>query len=305
MKPTRFAPDMTEAILFDTTGRSEAELELRLGRRERSLAGWSARMGSRSRRSVGLRTSGSIFSGSACGRGAPRTAGSPTTASPWVEPAVFPPVLPVIRTRSAEDVIALDASIRGDRLHAPARPDQALSGEAGRQSRGPATRVRHDRGARRQGRGLGRGTLGPARQQRQCPRDQNRRRGRISSGGCARLRRCPVGDGQGSRAELPARGSRRRSTNDGPSDAWLDDPGRVVDDAGQPIEGVRVVPKVKNPRPRWAGSVYLDELQGTTDRDGRYNLEGMPEDVTCDVVAEGWRRSEGRRSRLRTSRRTS
>ena len=40
------------------------------------------------------------------------------------------------------------------------------------------------------------------------------------------------------------------------------------------------------PSPSWAGFVYLDELKATTDRDGRFTLEGMPEGVTCDFVAE-------------------
>ena len=63
--------------------------------------------------------------------------------------------------------------------------------------------------------------------------------------------------------------------------------GRVVDDAGAPIEGVRVVPQINNPKPNWVGFVYLDALQAKTDRDGRFTLEGMPENVKCDVVAEG------------------
>ena len=61
-----------------------------------------------------------------------------------------------------------------------------------------------------------------------------------------------------------------------------------MDDAGRPIEGVTVVPQVNNPRPNWAGFVYLDEHKATTDRDGRFTLEGMPEGVKCDVVAERW-----------------
>jgi len=64
--------------------------------------------------------------------------------------------------------------------------------------------------------------------------------------------------------------------------------GRVVDDAGAPIQGVRVVPQVGNPKPNWGGFVYLDQLQATTDRDGRFTLEGMPDNPTCDLVAEGW-----------------
>jgi protocatechuate 3,4-dioxygenase beta subunit len=62
--------------------------------------------------------------------------------------------------------------------------------------------------------------------------------------------------------------------------------GRVVDDTGSPLKGVRVVPQVNNPKPNWMGFVYLHELQATTDRDGRFTLEGMPEGVTCDFVDE-------------------
>jgi uncharacterized GH25 family protein len=61
--------------------------------------------------------------------------------------------------------------------------------------------------------------------------------------------------------------------------------GRVVDDAGSPIKGARVVPQVNNPKPNWGGFVYLGELQATTDGAGQFRLEGMPEGVTCDVVA--------------------
>ena len=63
--------------------------------------------------------------------------------------------------------------------------------------------------------------------------------------------------------------------------------GRVVDDAGVPIEGARVAPQVVDPRPNWRGWVYLHELATKSDRDGRFVLEGMPEGVTCDVIGEG------------------
>jgi hypothetical protein len=62
--------------------------------------------------------------------------------------------------------------------------------------------------------------------------------------------------------------------------------GRVVDDAGAGIKGVRVVPQVNNPKPNWYGFAYLGELQAKTDGDGRFTLEGMPEGVTCDFVSE-------------------
>ena len=63
--------------------------------------------------------------------------------------------------------------------------------------------------------------------------------------------------------------------------------GRVVDDAGAPIEECSVIASINNPKPNWGGFVYLDELLVKTDRDGRFTLEGMPEGVKCDVVAEG------------------
>ena len=60
--------------------------------------------------------------------------------------------------------------------------------------------------------------------------------------------------------------------------------GRVVDDAGRPIEGARVSPRITSPLPN-GGHVYLDVLAVRTDRDGRFLLRGMPEGVTCDVLA--------------------
>ena len=56
---------------------------------------------------------------------------------------------------------------------------------------------------------------------------------------------------------------------------------------GKPIAGAWVAPSISNPKPNWAGFVYLDVLEAHTDRDGRFALEGMPENVKCDVVAEG------------------
>ena len=64
--------------------------------------------------------------------------------------------------------------------------------------------------------------------------------------------------------------------------------GRVVDDAGAPIEGIRIAPQINNPKPNHGGFVYLDGLQATTDRDGRFALEGMPEGVKGNFVGEGW-----------------
>ena len=64
--------------------------------------------------------------------------------------------------------------------------------------------------------------------------------------------------------------------------------GRVVDDAGGPIEGVRVVPTVPNPSRARFGTVYLDEMAARSDRDGRFAIAGMADGVTCDAISPGW-----------------
>ncbi len=61
--------------------------------------------------------------------------------------------------------------------------------------------------------------------------------------------------------------------------------GRVVDDSGAPIEGARVAPRINNPKPNWGGFVYLDEHHARTDPDGRFQLEGVPPGVACDIIA--------------------
>ena len=65
--------------------------------------------------------------------------------------------------------------------------------------------------------------------------------------------------------------------------------GRVVDASGAPIEGASVVPQIPNPQPGWAGFVYLEELRGRTDADGQFVLRGLPRSlVQFDIVAEGY-----------------
>jgi hypothetical protein len=72
--------------------------------------------------------------------------------------------------------------------------------------------------------------------------------------------------------------------------------GRVMDDAGAPIEGVWIAPMITSFKANGSGFVYVDELKATTDRDGRFTLEGMPEGARCDIVAE--RRSSLRQQAL-------
>ena len=81
--------------------------------------------------------------------------------------------------------------------------------------------------------------------------------------------------------------------------------GRVVDDSGSGVMGGAGLSRVNNPKPGWAGFVYLDTLGQTTDRDGRFKLVGMPAGVTCDIVAEDRMQFAVDRSHLPTNRRTS
>jgi protocatechuate 3,4-dioxygenase beta subunit len=68
--------------------------------------------------------------------------------------------------------------------------------------------------------------------------------------------------------------------------------GRVIDDAGRSIAGARIIPLIAYPQPEWgafkpwwSGFVYLRPLDVTTDADGSFTLEGMPDAVKADVLA--------------------
>ncbi len=69
--------------------------------------------------------------------------------------------------------------------------------------------------------------------------------------------------------------------------------GVVRDDLGQPLEGVSVIPQIPSPDPNWGPMVWLEELGAKTDREGRFELFGLPASgVTFDFLGE-------RRSQLR------
>jgi len=53
--------------------------------------------------------------------------------------------------------------------------------------------------------------------------------------------------------------------------------GRVLDDGGAPLEGVSVVPTVPSHDRRFGRSAWLLERSATTDAQGRFSLEGLPE----------------------------
>ena len=153
---------------------------------------------------VGLRTSGSIFSGSALWENVREDGRFSYDGKPLGRTGRLSARAPGYQDQEREDVVALDASSPARvQLHPPARPDQRPGGEGGRQGDGPADRLGHGRRARWQAGGVGRGALGPPGQQRQRPRDEDRRDGDVPPGGGARRRERPLGDGQGPRAELP------------------------------------------------------------------------------------------------------
>ncbi len=64
--------------------------------------------------------------------------------------------------------------------------------------------------------------------------------------------------------------------------------GRVLDEAGAPLEGVSVVPVVTFADPRVGLSAWLEERSATTDAQGRFSLEGLPEsEVRFDFRGDG------------------
>ena len=65
--------------------------------------------------------------------------------------------------------------------------------------------------------------------------------------------------------------------------------GRVVDEDGEPLAGIWISPSIANPQPGWAGFAYLVNRRGDTDDTGRFTIEGLPKGgVRFDFVGEGF-----------------
>ena len=283
-------------ILFDTTRRSEAELELRLPKAGKVVGRVVGEDGNPiAGASVGLRTSGSIFSGSALWERCSEDGRFSYDGKPVGRTGRLSARAPGYQDQEREDVIALDASTPVE-IDFTLRPDPTRRSAAKPAAKAVDRRTVSGTIEGPDGKALASAVVrwGLLVSSDSVPETKT------DAGGGFRLEAVPdstdvlsvMAKGLAPSFPLVEAGGDRRMTVHLTRGSTIR--GRVVDDAGQPIEGVRVVPKVKNPRPRWAGSVYLDELQGTSDRDGRYTLEGMPEDVTCDVVAEGWSAVRGR-----------
>lgn len=283
-------------ILFDTTGRPDAELELKLPRAGRVVG----RVVDEAGRpipgaSVGLRTSGSIFSGTALWEGCSEDGRFSYDGKPLGRTGRLSARAPGYQDQEREDVVVLDAATPAE-FDFTLRPDPTKA-PAGK----PAAEA--EAAARPTNRRTVSGTVvGPGgepvasavvRWDLQVSSDAVPET-KTDAQGAFRLEGVPdsenvlsvMAKGLAPSFPLVAAGGDRRVKVELKAGATIR--GRVVDDSGGPIEGARVVPVVDNPKPNWAGFVYLDELQAKTDRDGRFTLEGMPGGVACDVVAEGW-----------------
>jgi hypothetical protein len=63
--------------------------------------------------------------------------------------------------------------------------------------------------------------------------------------------------------------------------------GKVVDDRGKPIEGVRVVAVVASPDPRIGNPFWLSEAMARTDAAGRFEVKGVPAGAHFDLLKSG------------------
>ncbi len=276
-------------ILFDTTGRPDAELELRLPRAGvvvgrvvdgdgRPITGAS----------VGLRTSGSIFSGSALWERCAEDGRFSYEGKPLGRTGRLSARAPGYQDQERDDVVALDPS-RPTEVNFTLRPDP---------TKGPAAKRAVQATNRRTVTGTVTGPGGAAVAsalvrwgQRfgsdSIPETRTDARGAFRLDGVPDAEEVLSVMAKGLAPGFPlvdAGGDKEVKVELMPGATIR---GRVVDDAGAPIEGVRVVPQISNPAPNRMGFVYLDESQTTTDRDGRFTLGGMPEGATSDLVAAG------------------
>lgn len=277
-------------ILFDTTGRPDAKLNLKLQKAGKVVGRVLDENGKPiPGASVGLRTSGSIFSGSALWERCSEDGRFSYDGKPLGRDGRLSARAPGYRDEEREDVVALDASNSAE-IDFTLRPDP---------TKGPGPKTAAKPENRRTVSGTVVGPEGKPVASAVVRWDLVVSSDRVpetktDDRGAFRLEGVPdstnvlsvMAKGLAPSFPLVDAGGDRQVEVALKAGATIR--GRVVDDSGTPIEGVWVAPQVKNPKPNWAGFVYLDELQAKTDRDGRFTLQGMPEGVTCDFVAERW-----------------
>ena len=277
-------------ILFDTTGRPDAELELKLPKAGKVIGrvvdeGGKPIAGA----SVGLRTSGSIFSGSALWERCSEDGRFAYDGRPLGRTGRLSARAPGYQDQEREDVVALDPS-NPTEVNFTLRPDPTKGSSAKKAVAAADRRTVSGTIVGPDGKPVASAVVrwGLLVSSDSVPETKTDARGAFRLEGVPDMADILSVMAKGLAPDFPriAAGGDQQVKVEMKAGATIR--GRVVDDGGHPIEGARVVPQVKNPRPNWAGFVYLDELQATTDRDGRFTLEGMPEGVQCDVVAESW-----------------
>jgi protocatechuate 3,4-dioxygenase beta subunit len=277
-------------ILFDTTGRPDARLELKLPRAGK-VVGRVVDVNGKPipGASVGLRTSGSIFSGSALWEKCAEDGRFTYDGKPLGRTGRLSARAPGYSDEEREDVVALDAT-KPTEISFTLRPDP---------TKPSVTKIAAKVTNRRSVSGTVVGPEGKPVASAVVRWDllvssDSVPETTTAAQGAFRLEGVPdssnvlsvMAKGLAPSFPMVDAGGDRQVKVEMKAGATIR--GRVIDDAGKPIEGVWVVPQVPNPKPNWGGSVYLDQLQANTDRDGRFTLEGMPAGVKCDMVAEGW-----------------
>ena len=277
-------------ILFDTTGRADAELELKLPRAGK-VVGRVVDVDGKPipGATVGLRTSGSIFSGSALWEKCSEDGRYSYDGKPLGRTGRLSARAPGYQDMEREDVVALDAS-------KPTEVDFTLRVDLRKASAAKAVVEASNR------RSVSGKVVGP--EGKPVAEAVVRWDLLVSSDsvpetetdaqGAFRLEGVPdspnvlsvMAKGLAPSFPMIEAGGDRQVTVELKAGATIK--GRIVDDTGAPIEGISVTPSINNPKPNWGGFVYLDEHLGKSDRDGRFTLEGMPEGVKCDVGGEGW-----------------
>ncbi|SIO58624.1 Carboxypeptidase regulatory-like domain-containing protein [Singulisphaera sp. GP187] len=278
-------------ILFDTTGRPDAELELRLPKAGKIVGRVLDEDGKPiAGASVGLRTSGSIFSGSALWEKCSADGRYSYDGKPFGRTGRLAARAPGYQDQEREDVVALDAAVPTE-INFTLRPDPRKGSTATAKTVAKAlnrrtvsgTIVDSDR----------KPVAGAVVRWDLLVSSDSVPETNSDAEGAFRLENVPdaanvlsvMAKGLAPAFPPVESGGDLQVTVELKRGVTIR--GRVVDEEGKPIEGVRVVPQIDNPKPNWAGFVYLDTLQAETDRDGKFTLEGMPENVRCDVVAEG------------------
>ena len=275
-------------FLFDTTGRPDAELELRLPRAGKVVGRVVDERGKPIAGAVvGHNTSGTIFSGSALWERCSEDGLFSYDGKPLGQTGRLSALAPGFLAQDRDDVLTLDpgAPAEVDFTLKPEPPKEApmakpaplpaglrnVSGTVTGPDGKPLASAEVRWGPNLTGNDVAKATTDPAGDflLRGVPDEKNVLA--VTAPGLAT-------------GFLPVEAGGDRAVSVG-LDRGSTIRGRVVDEDGKPIEDAQVIPQVKDPRPNFAGSVYLNRPWAKTDRDGRFTLEGMPAGVSCDVLS--------------------